>query len=734
MGTARSTASARSGARGWAPPLLTEIWSWQSHWNLELGVEARQPTESVVEVLGAHWDLSSGLWGPAVPTEIRSSRLRSGSAHLRSGARRWSNSDKIWRPSPGSWGTSDSISPAASGLEACGFWSFVLISVFDDQTFLTVFIPSHPARPVSTAVTWMVEAPVQVASAPLDPKNKMGHAVRVTRALFPSLGAPAQSVALENIRSQQAAAAWNVSLEKFQRLQELQSVTHVQQANMKSTTNRAVTAQLDLFLQGEILHAPNAQQGSLHQQQVPQLVRSARVKPLLLQAAVGARSAFVVHIPWVGAGGACVAWLAQCQWLMELRHVIFVQQEEKGWTASLAVLAGVDSFRQVLTVHVWSVQLDSMHQRQGVVHTSRVLEVFIQKKVLRPAFNALWAEFQVEPAANADSVTPEALPKTQLVNCVQVEPLLLQAAVGARSAFVVHIPWVGAGGACVAWLAQCQWLMELRHVIFVQQEEKGWTASLAVLAGVDSFRQVLTVHVWSAKQDSMHQRQAVVHASRAPEVFIQKKVLRPASNVLWAPFQVQPAAAATVVKGTFCGQCLMPRSKAVKLIAFRCFFLRHLLLRRLVSVSCVWLDFLATLPSQMYPPRAGRWWWPRPCRTFCWSAPRWHSQAPGIQNSKASLGRCKPWTPSSWHCRSRAVTWINWTPPWDVCISSAQVLLSTRVCGVVLSFFGACFSGLPVHVPWANSPGFWDYWWPASESLLVLWHSLVGSGGAWLCL
>ena len=55
------------------------------------------------------------------------------------------------------------------------------------------------------------------------------------------------------------------------------------------------------------------------------------------------------------------------------------------------------------------------------MHASRVLEVFIQKKVLRPAFNALWAEFQVEPAANADSVTPEALPKTQLVNCVQVE-------------------------------------------------------------------------------------------------------------------------------------------------------------------------------------------------------------------------------------------------------------------------------------------------------------------------
>lgn len=30
----------------------------------------------------------------------------------------------------------------------------------------------------------------------------------------------------------------------------------------------------------------------------------------------------------------------------------------------------------------------------------------------------------------------------------------------------------------------------------------------------------------------------------------------------------------------------MARSKAVKLIACRCFFLRHLLLRRLVSVSC----------------------------------------------------------------------------------------------------------------------------------------------------
>ena len=77
------------------------------------------------------------------------------------------------------------------------------------------------------AVTWMVEAPVQVAFAPLDPKNKMGPAVHVRKVLFPSQGASAQNAVLDHIRPQQAASAWNVNLEEFQSLQELQSVTHV---------------------------------------------------------------------------------------------------------------------------------------------------------------------------------------------------------------------------------------------------------------------------------------------------------------------------------------------------------------------------------------------------------------------------------------------------------------------------------------------------------------------------
>ena len=47
---------------------------------------------------------------------------------------------------------------------------------------------------------------------------------------------------------------------------------------------------------------------------------------------------------------------------------------------------------------------------------------------------------QVEPAADAYRVKLEALPKTQLVNCAQVEPLLYQVAVPARSAFVADIP------------------------------------------------------------------------------------------------------------------------------------------------------------------------------------------------------------------------------------------------------------------------------------------------------
>ena len=128
--------------------------------------------------------------------------------------------------------------------------------------------------------------------------------------------------------------------------------------------------------------------------------------------------------------------------------------------------------------------------------------------------------------------------------------------------------------------------MALQRVLFVHQEQKNSSANRVLLAEVDSSPQVVTVHAPNAQLDSVHQRQAVVYASRVLEVLIQKKALQAASSALQAPFQVKPVADATVVKGSFCGQCLMPRSKAVKLIAFRCFFLRHLLLHLLVSVSC----------------------------------------------------------------------------------------------------------------------------------------------------
>ena len=60
----------RSGARGWGPAVPTEIWSSRlrsssAHWDLELAVEVQQ------------CPLRSGVrgWGPAVPTEIWSSLL-----------------------------------------------------------------------------------------------------------------------------------------------------------------------------------------------------------------------------------------------------------------------------------------------------------------------------------------------------------------------------------------------------------------------------------------------------------------------------------------------------------------------------------------------------------------------------------------------------------------------------------------------------------------------------------
>ena len=80
----------RSGARGWGPAVPAEIWSSRlkpgsAHWDLELAVEVRQcPLRS-----GAHdWGPAVPAeicrargWGPAAPTEIWSTRFRSSSAN-----------------------------------------------------------------------------------------------------------------------------------------------------------------------------------------------------------------------------------------------------------------------------------------------------------------------------------------------------------------------------------------------------------------------------------------------------------------------------------------------------------------------------------------------------------------------------------------------------------------------------------------------------------------------------
>ena len=66
----------RSGSRGWGPAVPTGIRSSRlrsgsAHWDLELTVEVREcPLRP-----------GSCGWGPAVPTAICNSRLRSGSAH-----------------------------------------------------------------------------------------------------------------------------------------------------------------------------------------------------------------------------------------------------------------------------------------------------------------------------------------------------------------------------------------------------------------------------------------------------------------------------------------------------------------------------------------------------------------------------------------------------------------------------------------------------------------------------
>ena len=77
-----------AGARGWGPAVPTAIWksrlrSGSAHCDLEVAVEVRQ------------CPLRSGIrrWGPAVPTPIWKSRLgsglRGGRGGLRSGSRGW---------------------------------------------------------------------------------------------------------------------------------------------------------------------------------------------------------------------------------------------------------------------------------------------------------------------------------------------------------------------------------------------------------------------------------------------------------------------------------------------------------------------------------------------------------------------------------------------------------------------------------------------------------------------
>ena len=77
----------RSGSRGWGPAVPTAIWksrlrSGSAHCDLEVAVEVRQcPLRSGSRVRQCPLRSGSRGWGPAVPTAIWKSRLRSGSAH-----------------------------------------------------------------------------------------------------------------------------------------------------------------------------------------------------------------------------------------------------------------------------------------------------------------------------------------------------------------------------------------------------------------------------------------------------------------------------------------------------------------------------------------------------------------------------------------------------------------------------------------------------------------------------
>ena len=146
------------------------------------------------------------------------------------------------------------------------------------------------------APMWLAEVLAQMGAVQLEVKKKTVDVIHVIQVRFQWLVAPAPNVALANIRLRRVAIAPNASREPCPSLQELQSVTSVQQANMKSVANRAMTAQLDLFHWVGMIHVPNAQLDPLRPNQAPQLVNHAWAEPLLLQVAVPARSALQEHI------------------------------------------------------------------------------------------------------------------------------------------------------------------------------------------------------------------------------------------------------------------------------------------------------------------------------------------------------------------------------------------------------------------------------------------------------
>ena len=138
------------------------------------------------------------------------------------------------------------------------------------------------------ALMWLAEVLAQTGAVQLELKKKTVDVTHVIQVRFQWLVVPALNVALASIRLRRVAIAPNASREQCPSLQELQSVTNVQQANMKSIANRAVTARLDSFPWVGMIHAPNAQLDPLRPNQAPQLVNHAWAEPLPGQAAVPA--------------------------------------------------------------------------------------------------------------------------------------------------------------------------------------------------------------------------------------------------------------------------------------------------------------------------------------------------------------------------------------------------------------------------------------------------------------